>query len=119
MIIRATWHSAIPSRNVWDAMSRYARGGAKKRYRRDWYLLTLSAIGRRQLSPPYKITFTRISPGKLDDDNLSGAFKPCRDGVADALGVDDASTDISWFYAQERGPSGARLEIEEMARLPD
>lgn len=106
----ATWRTAIPSRNRWDAMSRFERGRRKKEYRRDWRLLTLSLIGRKRIGPPYRVRFIRISPGVLDDDNLSGAFKPIRDGIADALGVDDSK--INCTYAQELGESGARVEIE-------
>ena len=37
-----------------------------------------------------KIIITRVSSGTLDDDNLGGALKPIRDGIADALAVNDA-----------------------------
>ncbi len=40
---------------------------------------------------PCVVTLTRIAPRTLDDDNLRGALKACRDGVADALGIDDRS----------------------------
>lgn len=45
----------------------------------------------------------RIAPRALDDDNLRGALKHVRDGVADALGVDDRDPRVSWRYDQWRG----------------
>lgn len=64
---------------------------------------------------PCVVTLTRLSFGKLDTDNLQGATKGVRDGVADALGVADNHPDIEWRYAQEkckRGAFGVRVQIE-------
>lgn len=64
---------------------------------------------------PCIIYLTRIAPSNgLDGDNLQGALKPVRDGVADYLQVDDGSPLVTWEYAQERGPKGeyaVRIEI--------
>lgn len=54
---------------------------------------------------------TRISPRKLDDDNLRGALKAVRDAVAFTLGVDDANPSVEWEYAQEKGKPAVRIEI--------
>jgi hypothetical protein len=40
-------------------------------------------------SRPSKTTIVRVSSGRLDDDNLIGACKGVRDGIAEALGFDD------------------------------
>lgn len=64
---------------------------------------------------PAMVTLVRISSGKLDDDNLQGAFKAIRDGVADAYGVPDNDPRIAWKYAQERcerGRYGVRIIVE-------
>ena len=59
------------------------------------------------------VTLTRIAPRKLDCDNLRGALKAVRDGVADWLGVDDGSERITWKYAQERGkPKWHSVRVE-------
>lgn len=50
-----------------------------------------------------QVTLTRIAPRALDDDNLRGALKATRDGVADALGIDDRDARVEWRYTQERG----------------
>ncbi len=61
---------------------------------------------------PVVVRLTRIGPRKLDSDNVSGACKATRDGVADWLGVDDGDeARISWVYAQELGQYGVRIEL--------
>jgi len=60
------------------------------------------------------VTLTRLSAGTLDDDNLQGSLKACRDGVADALEVADNDYRVRWLYVQEkckRGAYGIRVEI--------
>lgn len=61
---------------------------------------------------PCTVTLVRISPGELDDDNLRGALKGVRDGIADRLGVDDRDPRVTWVYAQERAKGYAvRVEL--------
>lgn len=48
------------------------------------------------------VQFTRLSPGILDDDNLSSAFKAIRDEVAKQLGIDDGSPIYKWAYGQQK-----------------
>jgi hypothetical protein len=55
-----------------------------------------------------EVTLTRISPRELDDDNLASALKHVRDGVADALGVDDRDRRISWRCEQASGGRDTR-----------
>jgi hypothetical protein len=52
---------------------------------------------------PVEVTLTRIAPSELDGDNLQSGCKGLRDGIADALGVDDRHPGIAWRYAQRRG----------------
>jgi hypothetical protein len=66
-------------------------------------------------SLPVVVTLTRLSAGTLDSDNLQGAMKAIRDGVADAYGVADNDPLITWKYEQERcarGNYGVRIEVE-------
>lgn len=58
------------------------------------------------------IRLTRHGPRELDSDNLAGALKAVRDGVADALEIDDGSKRLRWEYAQARGEYGVLVEIE-------
>lgn len=70
--------------------------------------------------PARRVTLTRIHPAgraiRDEDDNLRAAFKATKDGVADALGLDDASRNqggrIEWVYNQIVGPWGIRITIE-------
>ncbi len=68
------------------------------------------------LKMPLTVTMIRVSPRLLDDDNLAGAFKNIRDGIADAFGVDDSpSGPITWAYRQHKGsPARAVVKIEEV-----
>lgn len=64
--------------------------------------------------PSATVTLTRRAPGSgLDDDNLTGSMKAFRDGVAAAIGIDDADKRVQYRYAQERvGCSGWGVRIE-------
>lgn len=65
-----------------------------------------------------QITITRIGPGNrpMDTDGLANAAKPIRDGIADALKVDDGDRRNTWLYAQVRGPYGCDVRITSKAR---
>ena len=68
-----------------------------------------SSLGPRPLDLPLVVTLTRVSPRGLDDDNLRGALKAVRDGVADYLAIDDRDPRVTWAYSQERGPRKTHL----------
>jgi hypothetical protein len=75
-------------------------------------------------SRPSKTTIIRVSSGRLDDDNLIGACKGVRDGIAEALDMDDelfsvAGTEpgkLPIFYTQakpgERGVFACQVELK-------
>lgn len=73
---------------------------------------------RETLAYGCAIKLVRIAPRLLFDvsESCPSALAAVRDGVADALGLDDrdASTGglIAWSYAQERGPYGVRVEMQ-------
>lgn len=74
----------------------------------------------RRSGLPCTVTLTRVSPGTLDDDNLEGALKAVRDGVADALRVDDADSRVRWQYAQAKCQRGAyRVLVNLWAQQAD
>jgi len=60
------------------------------------------------------ITLTRIAPRRLDPgDNLNSSMKAVRDGIADALGIDDGDARLTWKYAQRKGnPKEYAVEVE-------
>lgn len=60
------------------------------------------------------VTLTRLGVRMLDSDNLQSSFKAVRDGVADAVGIDDGSSFYTWVYKQEQSKTfGIRIEIEK------
>jgi len=65
-------------------------------------------------APAWDVSLVRIGRGQLDDDNLAGAFKAIRDGIAKALGVDDGDrTRVRFFYGQRTGGEpAAEIKIE-------
>ena len=63
------------------------------------------------------VTITRIAPRALDDDNLAASAKHVRDGIADAMGLDDRDPRVRWRYAQRsdgRGVYGVEIRIDEI-----
>lgn len=63
---------------------------------------------------PVKVTFTRLGPILLDDDNAQISCKRVRDEVAAWLGVDDGNRQMfRCEYAQEKCDSfGVKIRIE-------
>lgn len=83
-----------------------------------------AALGRKPLRPVLTVTLTRVAPGNqlLDNDGLVTSLKGARDGVADALHVDDKTKLIRWAYSQRKGDWGIEVEVrpstEAEAHLP-
>ena len=108
-------------RRCWQAFSR----DAKRERAAVWTALWLHFRGVMPGDPsdfraavgkgPWLVTVSRISPGPGVDahDNLPAAAKHVVDEVAAWLGIDDRSPLVTWRYAQERGPWGVRLRIED------
>lgn len=89
--------STLNARQHWRA-----RAASAKR-QRGLTRLCLSAHPRP--TGPVVVTITRAAPRALDSDNLAGACKSVRDGVADWLGVDDGAAEraglVAWRCTQE------------------
>jgi hypothetical protein len=68
---------------------------------------------------PVTVSLTRLSPSKGLDahDGLPASQKFIVDGIAEALGVDDADPRITWTYAQERGPGGSATNTGYAVRV--
>jgi len=60
------------------------------------------------------VSLVRTGPRKLDRHNISDAFKAVIDGVADALGRDDADPSIKWMFNQNKGNYFASVTITWM-----
>lgn len=74
----------------------------RKALRREAWLATLEHCGKVTIGDGLRISLTRITPStrRLDSDNLAMSLKSIRDGIADALGVDDGDERIVWAYEQ-------------------
>lgn len=100
------WSTVLPIRTVSEANT---RGHWSKRAKRAAEQRAVCHMATRAGGPhplPAIVTLTRIAPRELDDDNLRGALKAARDGVADAFGIDDRDPRVSWRYGQRRGSKG-------------
>lgn len=104
---RDTLVVTLPLRTVSESNARGHWGGRATRTKGHRTTCAL-ALGPQVSthSLPVRVLMTRIAPRALDDDNLRGALKACRDGVADALGVDDRDPRVMWSYDQKRGRPG-------------
>jgi len=74
-----------------------------------------NAMQSQPLPPfPLLITITRLGKQKLDTDNRDISAKHVRDGIADALGVDDGDeTKVVWRVRQEINKQyRVRVEVE-------
>jgi hypothetical protein len=69
---------------------------------------------------PIVVTMTRLGTRAMDDDNLAGGFKATRDGIADALGIDDGGPMVKWIPAQfvSKGPTGVRIAFSQGEFVP-
>lgn len=97
----------IPVKTVSEANSREhwaVRAKRAKLQRGVARLATGSRVGVGVgIYEPTRITLTRIGKRRLDTDNLARALKAVRDGIADALGVDDGDDRLDWQYKQAIG----------------
>lgn len=69
---------------------------------------------RKELTAAGHITIklTRAAPRTMDGDNLQRALKAIRDGIADALEIDDGDRKLTWAYAQTKTKDkGVDVEI--------
>ena len=108
-------HLPVRTARGQNAREHWAVRARRVRSERNTTRMVVSAAIRGGLPLPAVVTLTRLSVGTLDDDNLSGACKGIRDGVADALGVDDADPRVTWRYDQKkvrRGEWGVLISIE-------
>ncbi len=101
--------STANAREHWRAVAK-----RKKEHRALGVLYTTVRVSEAGgIKPPFDIIITRLGKRLLDDDNLSGSAKFLRDGIADALNVDDGDVSkIRFVYRQECGKIyGARIQI--------
>lgn len=88
-----------------------------KKHRRALHLVVRAMLAR---TPDWQglsagrcavVRLVRVAPAELDSDNLASALKGCRDGVADAMGINDRDPRVTFIADQERGPACLRVEV--------
>ena len=96
------------------------KSAAKKKARRDAAYATYDAMpaGAREVRShfagdgpiDFQVTFFPPDARHRDDDNMVGSFKAARDGIADALGVNDRRFAASYQFADPCKPG--RVEVQ-------
>jgi crossover junction endodeoxyribonuclease RusA len=96
---------SLPIRTVSEANSRehWAKKAKRAAQQRAIVFASLRNMRAEEIPPPIVVKLTRVGRRFLDDDNLARSFKAVRDGIADAIGVDDGDSRIRWHYAQRKG----------------
>ena len=98
----------IPVKTVSEANTREhwaVKADRAKRQRLAAHLCTLAALcraGWKYGGERVIIRLCRKSTKQLDGDNLQSSQKHVRDGIADALEVDDGDKRLSWRYRQSK-----------------
>jgi len=89
--ITCPWPPVVASPNQKRKLHWSKYRGPVKAYRDVCFWLAKEAKGRLVIGAPEKITIGFFPPDARhrDDDNMVGAFKSGRDGIAEALGHDD------------------------------
>jgi hypothetical protein len=90
------------------------KAAKRKKQRTAASLMTISSLPTVDAPlGPCVVTLRRVSPRALDGDGLQAALKSVRDGIADALGINDGSDAVTWVYQHRRGkPREYAVEVE-------
>lgn len=86
---------------------------AKKKARQDAYFAVLATGRPARIVAPVRIHYTFEPPRRyrLDDDGLEARMKAARDGIADALGIDDHEFRATREIGEPYPPHG-RVKVE-------
>lgn len=95
----------VPHHTVSESNVRqfWAKKSKRAKSQRGAAWMMMRSARPRPAALPVSVTLCRVAPRALDDDNLRGALKHVRDGIADYYEVDDRDPRIVWGYAQRQG----------------
>lgn len=68
---------------------------------------------------PAKITFYPPDKRWRDDDNIIGSFKHARDGISEALGINDRRLRPEYFFGESKKPGSVTVEISVKKKAPN
>lgn len=112
----------IPLRTVSESNARghwATKARRAKQQRTTTGLVVSGHLAHVGVSLPCVVVLTRHGPSQgLDDDNLRGSLKAVRDGVADALRVDDRDNRVTWTYGQRRSKTwGVEIRVRRASAV--
>lgn len=94
---------------------------AKRRARIRGVVLMAVRSRARDVPLPIVVTITRIanSDGLDPHDGLPASCKPVIDAIADAYGIDDRDSRVTWRHEQRRGKAyGCEIRLEAAREAP-
>lgn len=104
------------------------KAAAKKKARRDAAYAAYDAMpsGAREVRQcfagskaiGFQVTFYPPDARHRDDDNMVGSLKAARDGIADALGVDDRRFSASYNFAEPCKPGRVEVVLSTLSAQP-
>lgn len=102
------------------------KANAKAKARRDAAYATYGAIGgglkelRAGLAGDapiaFRVTFYPPDNRHRDDDNMIGSFKAARDGIADALAVNDRRFRPEYHFGKPEKPGRIEVELSRIGK---
>lgn len=108
-----SWKARLVSPNVREGWKARARRTRAQRTEAALRLHNAILAGKLPAGPPWTVRIVRLGHRRMDGDNLIAACKATRDGIAQALGLDDGDPRIVWHYDQQLvGEHGLRVLIE-------
>lgn len=120
LTVTLPWYPACISPNQKRKLHWRSYRRQTKDYRALAHMLTREAMGRRLFGPVKAVTVTFAPPDARgrDDDNMVGAFKAARDGIAQALKQDDKTWrgKVRYEFAEPHRPDGriiVKMEFDE------
>lgn len=115
--ITLPWPDKVLSPNARTHRMALARAKKAAREATAWDVVQQVPQGVRQgfadSSGPlaYRVTFYPPDKRHRDDDNMIGAFKAARDGIADALRVDDRRFKPHYLFEDPAAPGRVLVEV--------
>ncbi len=125
---RLVLHLPLPSREVSPNARRgqsraaaIAKSRVVKAHRRLAAVLTRSAMAKHSVIDPafggYSLAFFFETAAFRDDDNADGSFKSYRDGIADALRMNDRDLKKVLLSVHAKDAGNPRVEVTLYPRL--
>ena len=83
------------------------------------FLATKEGFDQSDGPIPFNVTFYPPDKRHRDDDNMIGSIKAHRDGIADALGVNDRRFKASYTVAEPCKPGRVEIELFALPTAPN